>query len=247
MNDANTKDASTKDNENVADQKPESTVEQAAPPTTPPAAAPVAAVPESAAPETTKPETKEPETAATETREPEAAKPDAVKPTEEPAAAPAVQKPESTKPAAAAPTTEIKFALVVDDEPANRDFLMRLLEQAALDVKGAFTAQGARNIAQATDRMDLVVIDHKLPDGDGVNLMVELHTKFPAAIMVMATMHDERALMDKAFENGCDVFLVKPHGFMELFRRIKTAQATSDVDILKRMIIDQYGPRPYRG
>ncbi len=140
----------------------------------------------------------------------------------------------------------ITRALVVDDEPANRDFLIRLLQQAQLDVQGAGTAAEARAIVRDAARMDLIVVDNKLPDGDGVDLMVELHARYPDARMVMATMLDERALVDQAFANGCDVFMVKPHGFMELFRRIQEAQATGE-DTLKCMIIDQYGPRPYRG
>lgn len=142
--------------------------------------------------------------------------------------------------------TGLRFALVVDDEPANRDFLVRLLQQARLEVQGASTAEEARTIAQAAEHLDLIVVDNKLPDMDGVDLMVELHTRYPAAHMIMATMLDERALMDKAFACGCDVFLVKPHGFMELFRRIQGAQSTGE-NTLKCVIIDQYGPRPYRG
>lgn len=140
----------------------------------------------------------------------------------------------------------LRFALMVDDEPANRDFLVRLLQQAQLDVKDASTAEEARAVVQAAEQLDLIVVDNKLPDMDGVDLMVELHAAHPAAHMVMATMLDERALMDKAFASGCDVFLVKPHGFMELFRRIQVAQATGE-NTLKCIIIDQYGPRPYRG
>jgi CheY-like chemotaxis protein len=136
-------------------------------------------------------------------------------------------------------------ALVIDDEPANRDFLVRLLEQAGLTVYGASSAGEALKITQQHDTLDLVAIDNKLPDMDGVELLVNLRQRYPKARMVMATMLDERALMEQAFENGCDVFLVKPHGFMELFRRLQMAQAGNDT--LQKMIIDQYGPRPYRG
>jgi PleD family two-component response regulator len=72
-----------------------------------------------------------------------------------------------------------------------------------------------------------------------------LRTHHPEAILVMATMHDHRELIDDAFAAGVDIFLVKPHGFMELYRRLieKPFNPTN----LCRLIIDQYGPRPYRG
>jgi CheY-like chemotaxis protein len=170
-----------------------------------------------------------------------------------PTGAPSQPAPESTPQvtAASAPeksaekTAGLKRALVIDDEPANRDFLMRLLEQAQLEVHGAESGAEALKIADGFEGMALVVIDNKLPDMDGVDLLIKLRQRYPEARMVMATMLDERALMSKAFENGCNVFLVKPHGFMELFRRIQQS-GTEDQD-LNRMIIDQYGPRPYRG
>lgn len=135
-------------------------------------------------------------------------------------------------------------ALVIDDEPANRDFLMRLLEQAKLKVRGASTAAEALQIIKEFKNLTLIVIDNKLPDMDGVELLCQLRPQYPNARLIMATMLDERALMAKAFDNGCDVFLVKPHGFMELFRRL---QLPSSDENLKRLVIDQYGPRPYRG
>jgi CheY-like chemotaxis protein len=144
------------------------------------------------------------------------------------------------------PSAPIKFALVVDDEPANRDFLVRLLQQAKLEVRGASTAEEALEIAAEVEQMALIVIDNRLPDMDGVELLIQLHERYPTARMVMATMLDERSLMAKAFENGCDVFLVKPHGFMELFRRIQMPSESGE-DQLTRLVIDQYGPRPYRG
>lgn len=140
-----------------------------------------------------------------------------------------------------------RYAMVVDDEPANRDFLVRLLEQAKFQVKGASSAMEAlKYAAEIKDGMCVVAIDNLLPDMGGVELLTKLRPIYPSARMIMATMLDERSLMAKAFENGCDVFLVKPHGFMELFRRLQIA-VTSGQDDLKRLIIDQYGPRPYRG
>jgi CheY-like chemotaxis protein len=137
-------------------------------------------------------------------------------------------------------------ALVTDDEPANRDFLVRLLEQARLQVRGASSGAEALSIADDLDNIRLIVIDNKLPDMDGVALLKQLRTRFPQAVMVMATMLDERAIMAQAFENGCNVFLVKPHGFMNLFKRVQQID-TLDASALSGLVIDQYGPRPYRG
>lgn len=157
----------------------------------------------------------------------------------EPAVAPQPAVPSALQECADAP----RLALVIDDEPANRDFLMRLLEQTKMQVLGASSATEALKIAKETKCITLIAVDNKLPDMDGIELLCQLSAQHPEARMVMATMLDERELMAKAFENGCDVFLVKPHGFMELFRRLMAAND----DTLQHLIIDQFGPRPYRG
>ncbi len=142
-------------------------------------------------------------------------------------------------------SVEAGYAIVVDDEPANRDFVERLIQMAAFKVSGASSGAEALKAARALPKLMLALVDMELPDTTGIDLIKTLRAENPGALLVMATMHDDRALMTRAFSSGCDVFLVKPHGFMELFRRLKESGANTDK--LRRLIIDQYGPRPYRG
>ncbi|MBN2306205.1 MAG: response regulator [Anaerolineae bacterium] len=170
-----------------------------------------------------------------------------------PAAAPSAEAVATTKETSAGsektqdPCAEVtrRVALVIDDEPANRDFLVRLLEQAQMDVTGASTGEEALQISARMDCIHLLAVDNHLPDIKGVELVRRLRERYPKACIVMATMLDERALMAKAFEHGCDVFMVKPHGFMELFQRLQSDQL--DSLMTEPQVIDQYGLRPYRG
>lgn len=142
------------------------------------------------------------------------------------------------------PTTPAGQALVVDDEPANRDFVERLLQTAGYNVVGAATGAAALQAAKTMTTLTIALVDQELPDSTGLEIITKLRTDHPAALLVMATMHDDRPLIDQAFVAGIDVFLVKPHGFMELYRRLNEAQA--DTSRLRRLVIDQYGPRPYK-
>lgn len=162
--------------------------------------------------------------------------------TESPAPAPAPKTPESqpkTGPAQA------RHAIVIDDEPANRDFLERLMGLAGYTVTGAGSAEEALRKIAAMPYLALALVDQELPDVRGVDLIHTLRTGHAGALLVMATMHDGRDLIEEAFAAGVDVYLVKPHGFMELFKRLK--ESASDVGGLRRLIIDQYGPRPFKG
>jgi CheY-like chemotaxis protein len=142
-------------------------------------------------------------------------------------------------------TIQAGYALVIDDEPANRDFLERLLQTASFKVTGAGTGAEGLRAAQTFPELALALVDQELPDATGLEIIAALRAKYPESLLVMATMHDDRALIDEAFLAGIDVFLVKPHGFMELYRRLQ--EVDSDTSLLRRLVIDQYGPRPYRG
>ncbi|MCC7448895.1 MAG: response regulator [Anaerolineae bacterium] len=142
-------------------------------------------------------------------------------------------------------TLRAGYAIVVDDEPANRDFLERLLQTASFTVVGASSAAEAFQVAEKFSPLALALVDQELPDATGLDVILKLRATNPDALLVMATMHDDRPLIDRAFACGVDVFLVKPHGFMELYRRLKEAE--TNTASLRRLIIDQYGPRPYKG
>jgi CheY-like chemotaxis protein len=138
-----------------------------------------------------------------------------------------------------------RTALVVDDASANRDFLERLLTGAQFKILGAGTGAAALKAIAELDSLSLALVDWKLPDTDGLELAVQLRDRFPELYIVMATMYDERTRMEEAFSKGCNVFLVKPYGFMELFQKLMT----TTIEELRggpKLVIDQYGPRVYK-
>jgi CheY-like chemotaxis protein len=147
-----------------------------------------------------------------------------------------------------APASKVlsRVAVVIDDEPANRDFLERLIQQADYTTHGASSGKEAQAIIVGlTEPPALLIIDSQLPDVAGLDLVKQFRGKFPPPTkLVMATMLDDRKLIQNAFDAGCDVFLVKPHGFMELFKRLQ--QLERNPSLLDRLIIDNHGVREWR-
>jgi DNA-binding NarL/FixJ family response regulator len=93
--------------------------------------------------------------------------------------------------------------------------------------------------------LPLAVIDMQLPDIAGLQLTYDLRKRFPNVYIVVATVHDERSLIDSVFQKGGNCFLVKPHGFMELYKRLTTVT----LEKLRNsgyVIVDQNGPRVYK-
>lgn len=138
-----------------------------------------------------------------------------------------------------------RLALVVDDVGANREFLVRLLAGAKYKVISASTGAAAQQLITSQDELPLAIVDMKLPDMSGLDLISELRKKFPKAYLVVASMYDERITIDKAFTAGCNVYLVKPHGFMDLFKRLLQSEAGT-LCAEPALVIDQYGPRAFK-
>lgn len=138
-----------------------------------------------------------------------------------------------------------RIALAVDDVSANRDFLERLLTGAKFKVLGAVSGNNALKVSAELKELALAVVDINLPDMTGLELCAQLRTRFPMAYVVVATVMDERSVMEAAFAVGCNAFLVKPHGFMELFKRLTTT-STDELRASPQVIIDQYGPRQFK-
>lgn len=134
-------------------------------------------------------------------------------------------------------------ALVVEDTAANRDFFERLIAMAGFKVLSAENGKQALEAAAGCESLTLAIVDMQIPDMSGLQVTAQLRKLRPDACIVIATMHDEHSLMVSAFARGCDVFMVKPYGFMDLYKRLTTNGVTG-MRSEGPLIIDQFGPRP---
>ncbi len=101
--------------------------------------------------------------------------------------------------------------LVVEDNPANLLLVRTILQLAQMTVAEAATAAIARQMVLDA-KPDLVLMDVRLPDGDGLQLMRELKASpATAAIPVLVlTAHAMKGDGEAAAAAGCDGFITKP-------------------------------------
>jgi DNA-binding response OmpR family regulator len=104
----------------------------------------------------------------------------------------------------------------VEDDPGIAGSLIRGLTRAGYAPRTVTTLEEAR----AADAYDVVLLDLGLPDGDGVELCLELRARSDAAILVI-TARGEEADRVAALDAGADDYIVKPFGFAELTARIR--------------------------
>lgn len=110
-------------------------------------------------------------------------------------------------------------ALLVEDEPQIRRFVRAALEEAGWQVFEAATLQ--RGLIDAgTRKPDLVVLDLGLPDGDGIDFIIDLRKWSSVPVVVLSARVNEADKI-RALDAGADDYLSKPFGVGELLARVR--------------------------
>jgi DNA-binding NarL/FixJ family response regulator len=116
--------------------------------------------------------------------------------------------------------------LIVDDHDMFADSLrVALSAEPDLTVVGtAPTLAQARSMVVST-APDVVLLDHRLPDGLGVDSIAALKALRPDARIVVLTAVAEDSMLVTATEAGCAGFILKTSPLDELVTAVRTAAA----------------------
>jgi DNA-binding response OmpR family regulator len=106
--------------------------------------------------------------------------------------------------------------LIVEDEDAIAEPLAEGLRREGFDV----TRAGTGADALAASPVDIVLLDLRLPDLDGLDVCRELRARSAVPIIVV-TARGEEADRVVGLELGADDYVVKPFGLRELIARIR--------------------------
>ena len=99
--------------------------------------------------------------------------------------------------------------LIVDDEPEIVEILADLLVQKGYDIAKAYSQAEAR-IQIKEYAPSLVLLDIKLPDGDGVTFLKEIKGVSPKLEVIMITGMADRDIALRALSNGAADYITKP-------------------------------------
>jgi DNA-binding NtrC family response regulator len=115
--------------------------------------------------------------------------------------------------------------LVVDDEPLIRFALSERLTEQGYHVVEADTAASA--LARSADGVDLVLLDYKLPDGDGIEVLKRLKERDPDALVILLTAHVSVDLAVEAMKQGAYHYANKPFNLDEVALLVEKALETT--------------------
>jgi len=130
------------------------------------------------------------------------------------------------------PSHNIK-AFIADDSHVVRERLVTMLDElAGIEIVGQ-----AETVAEAISaigelRPDVVILDIRLPDGSGIDVLRTIKQDEPAPIVIVLTNYPYPAYRQKCLQAGADFFLDKSTEFdqiPELFERYKQSTEADQV------------------
>jgi response regulator RpfG family c-di-GMP phosphodiesterase len=113
--------------------------------------------------------------------------------------------------------------LVVDDEPAVRRSLVRMLEAQGFRCFEARTGRDALRILHEDGEIPLVISDLRMPELDGVGFLEAVRHRYPDTSVIMLTGMTETTTAVDCLHLGAADFLLKPISMSELQARVSRA------------------------
>jgi two-component system response regulator NreC len=112
--------------------------------------------------------------------------------------------------------------LLIDDHTVVRAGLRLLLESE----DGIEVVDEAGDLADAVFKVrrhkpDLILLDVRLPDGDGVEAIGRLRSEAPDSRVLILSMEDDPHHVRQAFANGADGYILKEAAENELMQAVK--------------------------
>jgi DNA-binding response OmpR family regulator len=102
-----------------------------------------------------------------------------------------------------------KHILVIDDDKSILRTFTRILQKNGYAIDVAETGKEAMEKSKK-QTFNLALIDIRLPDIDGTELLIKLQKVMPEAVKIMITGFPSLETGIKALDEGADAYLVKP-------------------------------------
>jgi DNA-binding NarL/FixJ family response regulator len=112
---------------------------------------------------------------------------------------------------------ESETLLIVDDNAAVRSALSAYMSRVAGWQTVITATDAGRGLMLAAEHAPAaIVLDNRMPGGDGIDVLIDLRRACPGARIVMHTTDDSIDLRDEAVRRGADAIVSKGRPLSEL-------------------------------
>ncbi len=126
--------------------------------------------------------------------------------------------------------THEPIVFIVDDDPAVRDSLTLMIEQAGISVQSFVSAQAFLS-AYKPSFFGCIIIDIQMPEMDGLQLQNELVSRKSLLPIIFLTGHGDIPMSVRAIKAGAIDFLTKPVTREKLLSCVRSAFAEAEKKI----------------
>ncbi|WP_304516781.1 response regulator [Cecembia rubra] len=112
-----------------------------------------------------------------------------------------------------------KKILIVEDDVVFCKLLTRFLRKNGFEVMDAQSGKDALELLNL-NKFELAVLDYRLPDMTGIEILKEVKRKNPKSKIILITRYGDQDVASKAIDSGADAFISKPINPDELLQVI---------------------------
>jgi YesN/AraC family two-component response regulator len=116
------------------------------------------------------------------------------------------------------PPRLLPHLLIVEDDPTLREILALRFARAYRVLQAACGEEALRLLGSGP--VHLILLDNRLPDGNGLDLLPTLKQRWPSIPILFVTAYSSEEVAVEAFRRGARDYFTKPFDFWDLERRI---------------------------
>ncbi len=111
-----------------------------------------------------------------------------------------------------------KAILIVEDDKPNARYLKELLDGHGIKLFNTYSGNEALEIVADNPEINLVLMDIRLPDNNGLNITRLLKAKKPGLIIIAQTAYASVNDIKECMDAGCNDYISKPIDSQKLFK-----------------------------
>jgi len=104
----------------------------------------------------------------------------------------------------------IAKVLLVDDETDFVESFSERLKMRNLEILSAFSGPEALQILETNQDTEVVILDVKMPEMDGIETLAEIKKRYPLAEVIMLSGHADVESAIEGMKHGAFDYLMKP-------------------------------------
>lgn len=110
-----------------------------------------------------------------------------------------------------------KTILIVEDDMTSQEYFNEILRERTKKIYFATTGQESIDIMQSGIKIDLILMDIRLPDMSGFEATKKIKSIEPSVLIIAQTAYAMESDREKCLEFGCDGYISKPIYIQEFF------------------------------